>query len=386
VKRGRPPSVLTSVAKEPKWFRVDDDEVCLLRDGREAFPAMLAAIAAAKHEVLLEMYWVSPDPVGLHFLDALAARARAGVHVRVIYDAIGSLSITPGFWASLVRAGGEIVPFHSVFPLRSTLTLDALERRDHRKMLVIDSNVGFIGGINLSRQWLPKAEGGDGWRDDMIGVRGEVAHELRALFFDTWRRATLAPSPDDVRPVRRRRSRRVFVLANPWRRRRDVRREYLRRIYFAKSRIDIANPYFVPNRSVRGALGHAAQRGVRVRVLVPERGDVRIVQFAVEAFFDQLLRRTIEIYVMPDRVMHAKTAIIDDSFATIGSYNLDERSWRKNMEVNLAVEDEAFARHVREWFDEDCKNARRIDLAEWRERPATRRALEWIAYGLRRLW
>jgi cardiolipin synthase len=369
-----------------EWFRVDADEVCLLRDGKEAFPAMLEAIGAAEKEVLLEMYWVSPDAVGLRFLDALAARARAGVAVRVIYDAVGSIAITPGFWASLVRAGGQVVPFHAVFPLRNTLTLDVLERRDHRKMLVVDAKIGFIGGINLSREWLPTEDGGDGWRDDVIGVRGEVSHELRALFFDTWRRATLSASPADLRPIRRRRSRRVFVLANPWRKRRDVRREYLNRIYFAKSRIDIANPYFVPNRSVRGALMHAADRGVRVRVLVPERGDVRIVQFAVEAFFDQLLRHNVEIYVLRDRVMHAKTAVIDDSFATVGSYNLDERSWRKNMEVNLAVEDEAFARHVRAWFEEDCRTARRIELGDWRARPTARRAFEWIAYGLRRLW
>jgi cardiolipin synthase len=374
------------VTAEPRWFRVDADEVCLLRDGREAFPAMLSAIANAQHEVLLEMYWVSPDAVGLSFLDALTERAKAGVSVRVIYDAIGSMAITPGFWASLVRAGGEVIPFHAIFPLRNTLTLDVLERRDHRKMLVIDRQLGFIGGINLSRQWLPPEQGGDGWRDDMVGVRGEVSHELRALFFDTWRRATGAADPADLMPVRRRRSRRVFVLANPWRKRRDVRREYLRRIYFAKSSVDIANPYFVPNRSVRGALIHAAERGVRVRVLVPERGDVRMVQFAVEAFFDQLLKHALEIYVLPDRVMHAKTAIIDDSFATVGSYNLDERSWRKNMEVNLAVEDEAFARHVRGWFDEDCRVARRIALDDWRARPTARRALEWIAYGLRRLW
>jgi cardiolipin synthase len=370
----------------PTWFRVDDDEVCLLRDGKEAYPAMLEAIATAEREVLLEMYWVSPDMVGLRFLDALVARAKSGVRVRVIYDAIGSLSITPGFWAALARAGGEIVPFHAIFPLRNTLTLDVLERRDHRKMLVVDGKIGFIGGINLSREWAPVEEGGGGWRDDVIGVRGDVAVELRALFFDAWRRATLTPPPADVRNMRRRGKHRVFVLANSARKRRDVHREYLRRIYFAKTRIDIANPYFVPNRSVRGALIHAAANGVRVRVLVPERGDVRIVQFAVEAFFDQLLKHTIEIYALPNRVLHAKTAVIDESFATIGSYNLDERSWRKNMEVNLAVEDEAFARHVRASFDEDCAAARKIDLDEWRGRAAFRRGLEWIAYGLRRLW
>ncbi|HEX4514658.1 MAG TPA: phospholipase D-like domain-containing protein, partial [Polyangiaceae bacterium] len=151
-------------------------------------------------------------------------------------------------------------------------------------------------------------------------------------------------------------------------------------------RIDIANPYFVPNRSVRGALVHAAKRGVKVRVLVPERGDVRIVQFAVEAFFEHFLKNQIDIYMLPNRVMHAKTAIIDDAFATIGSYNLDERSWRKNLEVNLAIEDVAFARHVRQSFDEDCNNARKVEIGEWRGRPTARRAMEWIAYGLRRLW
>lgn len=368
------------------WFKVDDDEVCLLRDGREAFPQMLGAIRAAEREVLLEMYWVSPDAVGLRFLDALAERARAGVKVRVIYDAVGSIAITPGFWASLVRAGGEVVPFHAIFPLRNTLTLDVLERRDHRKMLVIDSKIGFLGGINLSRQWLPPEEGGDGWRDDMIGVRGEVAHELRALFYDTWRRATATESPKDLKPIRRRRSRRVFVLANPWRKRRDVRREYLRRIYFARSRIDIANPYFVPNRSVRGALIHAASRGVHVRVLVPEHGDVRIVQFAVEAFFEQLLKHSIEIYMLPNRVMHAKTAIIDDAFATIGSYNLDERSWRKNLEVNLAVDDRDFARHVRSWFERDLDGATPVDWSAWRKRSIVRRGLEWASYAMRKFW
>ena len=370
----------------PRWFPVDRDEVCLLRDGREAFPAMLDAIATAEREVLLEMYWVSPDRVGLRFLDALVARARAGLRVRVIYDAVGSISITPAFWAPLTRAGGEVVAYHAIFPLRNTLTLDVLERRDHRKMLVVDGRVGFIGGINLSKQWLPVEEGGDGWRDDLIGVRGDVASELRALFFDTWRRATLSPAPADVTRIARRRTRRVWVLANPWRKRRDVRREYLRRIQHARTRIDIANPYFVPNRSVRGALSRAAARGVHVRVLVPERGDLTLVQFAVESLFDALVREGVEVYALPGRVLHAKTAVIDDAFATIGSYNLDERSWRKNMEVNLAVEDEAFAQHVRRWFDHDCASARKIELDDWRARPAARRALEWIAYGLRRLW
>ncbi len=374
------------------WFAVRADEVCLLRDGAQAFPVMLDAIRHAEREVLLEMYWVNPDRAGLRFLDALVEKAKQGVTVRVIYDAFGSLAITPAFWGRLVDAGGQVVPFHALFPLRSALTLDMLERRDHRKLLVVDGRIGFTGGINLSRQWLPEAEGGQGWRDDMIGVRGDAAQELRTLFYDTWRKASDGTPgskprdlPPDVRPIHRRRTSRVWVLASPWRKRRDIRREYLWRIQHAQRSVDIANSYFVPNRSVRGALWRAAERGVRVRVLVPDRSDLPIVQFAVEALFDKLLKHGVEIYALPGRVLHAKTAIVDD-FATIGSYNLDERSWRKNLEVNLAVDDEAFAAHVRDSFERDCREGQRVDLATWRLRPRTRRAFEWLAYGLRRLW
>lgn len=381
-----------------EWFDIGTDSVALLRDGKTAFPMMLEAIATAKREVLLEMYWISADTCGLRFLDALVSAARRGIDVRVVYDSIGSIGITTAFWAPLRRAGGQAAEFHAIFPIRNAVTTGALERRDHRKLLVVDGEVGVTGGINLSRQWLPVEEGGEGWRDDMIAVRGPGAQELRTLFYDTWRRTTREPPPADARALAKKRKGRVWVLTNtpprlfgPVRatissKRRSIRREYLWRIEGASKSIEIANSYFVPNRSVRGALFRAAARGVKVRVLVPERGDVPIVQFAVEALFDRLIKNGVEIFALPGGVMHAKTAIIDDQFATIGSYNLDERSWTKNMELNLAVEDEAFAKHVRGWFDQDCAHAHRIGLDHWRERSYSRRAMEWVAYGMRRLW
>ncbi len=380
------------------WYEVGTDSVSLLRDGKVAFPVMLDAIANAQREVLLEMYWVSADSCGLRFLDALVSAARRGVVVKVIYDSIGSIGITTAFWGPLRRAGGQAVEFHAVFPLRNALTTGALERRDHRKLLVVDGAIGVTGGINLSRQWLPVEEGGEGWRDDMVAVRGPGAQELRTLFYDTWRRTTREAPPADAKTLTKKPKSRVWVLTNtpplifgPVRasigsKRRSIRREYLWRVEGAKKSIEIANSYFVPNRSVRGALFRAAARGVRVRVLVPDRGDVPIVQFAVESLFDTLIKNGVEVYALPDRVLHAKTAIIDDQFATIGSYNLDERSWAKNMELNLAVEDVPFATHVREWFDQDCAIAHRIGLDDWRLRSSTRRAVEWVAYGLRRLW
>lgn len=367
-------------------FTVGKDEVTLLRDGAQAFPAMLAEIARARREVLLEMYWIGDDACGRRFLEALAERAGAGVRVRVVYDAVGSIGLPDGFFAALQEQGGEVLEFHSVSPLRSAMTLDGFERRDHRKLLVVDGVVAFTGGINLAREWLPPEEGGDGWRDDVVRVRGPAAQELRWLFYDTWRRRPFAVIPSDVVPLPRRRTRPVYVLANRWRRRRSIRREYLVRIANAHTSVDIANSYFIPNRSVRGALFRAAARGVRVRVLVPAKSDVPIVQHAVEAMFEALLENGIEIYTMRGRILHAKTVIIDERFTMIGSYNLDERSWSKNLEANLAVEDAAFARHARSWFDHDCQKGSRVDLASWRARPLTKRALEWSSFALRRLW
>ena len=371
---------------EPPWFVVGADSVRLLRDGEQAFPAMLRAIERAEREVLLEIYWIGPDAVGARFRDALAARARAGVKVCAIYDGIGSMGCTPAWWRPVFAAGGRAVEYHSISPLDRRFRLDRVELRDHRKMLVVDGIDGFTGGINLALPWLPVRDGGAGWRDDMVQVRGEATQELRTLFYRTWRKLTREAPPDDVRPLSRRHKAPVWALASQWRTRRSIHREYVVRIGRARERVDIANSYFVPDRRVRAALFHAVRRGVDVRVLVPSKSDLPVVQFAVEALFDTLLRHGVRIWTMPGAMLHAKTAIIDDAFTTIGSYNLDERSWRKNLEINLAVEDPAFARHVRAWFERDIAAATPIDLGAWRERSLTRRSFEWAAFALRKLW
>jgi cardiolipin synthase len=371
---------------EEGWFVVGEDRVRLLRDGDEAFPAMLDAIVTATRELLLEMYWVGADVVGVRFRDALTLAAKRGVTVRVIYDALGSLDIAPAWWSPLREAGGEVIEFHPLSPFRREFQRKRVEQRNHRKVLVADGVLGFTGGINLGRQWLPVSEGGEGWRDDMIAVIGPAAQELRTLFYRTRRRFVREPLPSDVLPILRTHTRPVWALSSRATPQRLIRREYLLRIRRARTSIDIANSYFVPDRRVRRALRGAAKRGVRVRVLVPTRGDVPLVQLAVEALFDVLLRGGIEIYTFPGPMLHAKTAVIDEVFTTVGSYNLDSRSRRMNLEVNLAVEDAAFARHVRKWFAHDLEGAKRIDLAQWRRRSWTQRSAEVFARALRRFW
>ncbi len=378
------------------WFKVGDDEVRLLRDGVEALPAMLAAIASARREILLEMYWIGHDAVGTKFREALTEKAREGVTVRVIYDAVGSLGLTPSFWDPLVRAGGEVREYHPLSPLRPAFDLSLIEQRDHRKILVVDGTRGFTGGLNLARPWLPVDDGGEGWRDDMIEVVGNASQELRTLFYKTWRRMGFRRLPQDplrslnvpadLVPLSKHPRGRVYVLASLRRSRRNLRREYLARLNRAQRSIEIANSYFLPDRNVRNALYRAVLRGARVRVLVPSKSDVAVVQYALEAMYESLMRNGVDIYCHSGPMMHAKTTIIDDRWAMIGSYNLDERSRTKNLEVNIAVEDEAFALYVRRWFDRDLENAVQMDLYEWRARPLVRRGLEYMAYALRKLW
>lgn len=377
---------MNSEAPPSPWFSVGDGDVRLLRDGVQAFPAMLDAIARAEREIVLEIYWVGDDDAGERFRAALTARARAGVRVRVVYDAVGSIGISDAWWNPLVAAGGEVFAYRGFFRALGSFKFANFEHRDHRKILVVDAHQGFTGGVNLARPWLPCEQGGDGWRDDMLQVRGGAAQELRTLFFRTWRRVARRPIPPDVRRLRRDHAAGLWVLSNNRGLRWSIREEYLRRIRRARSSVDIANSYFVPDLRVQRALAFAARRGVRVRVLVPAHADVSPVEFAMQAQYGKLLRRGIELYEFSGPMLHSKTAIIDSRFTTIGSYNLDHRSWRKNLEANIAVESEPFARHVTEWFEVDLRGAERVGLETWKMRPLGRRTLEWVAYGLRKFW
>ena len=316
------------------WFVVGEDSVRLLRDGVEAFPAMFRAIARAEREILLEMYWIGADGVGARFREALAARARDGVKVRVIHDAVGSLGINEAWWQEVTSAGGQVAEFHSISPFDPRFRLERIERRDHRKLLVVDGATGFTGGINLAAPWLTVAQGGAGWRDDMIEVRGQAAQEMRTLFFRTWRKLTSEAPPDDVQRLSRKRSRPVWVLASQWRTRRSmhprVRPPHPDRPSPGRHRELVE---FVPDRRVRAALFHAVERGAKVRVLIPARSDVPVVQFASEALFDTLLRHGVELWILPGTMLHAKTAILDEACTTIGELPTStkgrgSRTWR----------------------------------------------------------
>jgi len=389
---------------------VAGNTVTLLVDGEQAFPSMLAAITGARTEILLEMYWFQSDVIGHRFADALAERARAGLRVCVLYDAIGSLGVDEGMFDALRAAGAEVREYNPVAPWKNRWRIGTLNNRDHRKILVTDAEIAFTGGINIGLQWAPESEGGAAWRDDAVRIEGPAAVQLRVVFFETWRRLGGAPAPtlraprtttegsiaaseaeqgvasDAQQGSESARGRQpVRALPSGHRRTRAlIRSAYLHHIRRAQRYVYIANSYFIPDREVRAALIGAAARGVDVRVLVAGHTDVPAVYYASRYLYARLLGNGVAIYEWTKSVFHAKTAVVDGAWSTVGSYNIDHRSWRLNLEINVAIDGPEVAEAIRARFLADLEVSDKVELAQFRFRSLAERFLEWFYYLFRK--
>lgn len=366
-------------------LRVPGNDLKLLRDGVEAFPEMLDAIRAARRRVRLEVYMFIDDAVGELFGRALVEAAARGVQVNVLYDWLGSIGARRSFFARLRREGVDVRPFK---PLSIARGIGAMIRRNHRKILVVDGEIAFVGGINLAAQWAPRGHGG-GWRDDVIRVEGPVAMTLERLFSASWRMEArkrlyrLRRRRPGFRslPARRRGDVNALVLSS----RRAIHRAYLRAIHNARSSVMIANAYFLPDRRLLRALRRTARKGVKVKLVLAGKSDHPIVTWAGRALYDRMLRWGVEIFEWYDGVLHSKTAVVDGTWGTVGSFNLEPMSLRFNYEANLVFTDPRWGAALERSFLDDCQKCRRIDPAEWARRPFWHRLVERAAYLLRRL-
>jgi cardiolipin synthase len=360
----------------------------LLIDGPSTYHAMLAAVERARRHIHIETYIFSDDEVGERFAEALARKRREGVAVRIIYDAIGSIGSDPEFFGRMAAQGIEVAEFR---PLEPT-GLRRVNNRDHRKLIVIDGHVAFTGGLNISGTYSkastsrPGPEHGkqSGWRDTHLEVRGPAVRLLQALFLQTWTRlghrldpatAGLYPELDEIGDDL------VQVVPSEGGDEQEFRiyRAYLAAIRNARSRIWISQAYFAPNAEFRDALSAAALRGVDVRVIVPAFTDSALIHYGSRATYQDLLERGVAIYEHEDSLMHAKTAVVDGVWSTVGSCNVDARSFVHNNELNAAVVSVELAREMEAVFRADLESSRRIEAEAWRARPTADRVKELLS-------
>ena len=368
-------------------LRVGEHRLSLLRDGEQAYPSMLEAIASARSHICLETYIFRADRTGRRFARALAERARAGVEVNVIVDAWGS-PLPGGFVRRLQRAGVRILHYNPVrLSWRALRTRFArFFRRNHRKVLVVDNRVGFTGGLNIADDYASERDGGQGWRDTHLRIEGPAVAELLYIFRRTWEKEGGPPLDESrYRNEARRPDPKVRVLASDIRRgRRMIKDAFLQAMRQARERIWITSAYFLPTRKMLKALCGAAQRGVDVRVIVAGTTDVIPARYAAQSYYPRLLKSGVRVYEWVGTVLHAKTALVDRDWATVGSSNLDALSLRRNLEVNAFVEDRAFNEVLARLFEEDLENCVEIEWRWFRYRPLLDRLLSFVLGRLQR--
>ena len=367
---------------------IPGNKVTLLFDGPQTMAAMEAAIRSARSSIHLETYIFDQDPVGLHFAALLMERQRAGVKTRIIYDSVGTLSTPDAFFDQLRASGIELLAFNPVNPLKLHGPWEP-NHRDHRKILVVDGRVAFTGGVNISASYAAsslfrsKASKGSalGWRDTHLQLEGPAVATVQGVFLHTWNAHAAQPVPNNAMPVllADAGSKTVRVVASEPGGQQEVYAVYIEAIRAARQRIHLTCAYFVPDAAMLQALLDAAGRGVDVKLIVPGVQEGGMVFYAGHAFFEDMLQGGMRIFQMRQAVLHAKTAVIDGRWSTVGSTNMDTRSFLHNSEVNVIVIDNAFGSAMEAAFAEDLNDSDEVHLEAWRQRPLLDRLKEWAS-------
>ena len=366
---------------------ITGNKVTLLIDGPQTMAAMMKAIDAATDHVNLETYIFDQDAVGLKFAELLKAKQRAGVQVNVIYDSVGTLGTPPEFFNSMREAGIRLVEFNPVNPLKRFWRW-RLNNRDHRKILVVDGKVAFTGGINISKEYSSASlsSGGtaqreSGWRDTHIQVEGPAVAALQSLFLETWfqQKGEKLEDRDYFPSLQQEGSEMLRIISTHPDGDYSVFKAYALAMQQARKTKHLTVAYFAPDQQIVDSLTDAARRGVDVRIIFPSVTDHGLIFHAGRSYYAELLAAGVRLYELQESVLHAKTAVIDSMWSTVGSANLDMRSFLHNTEVNVVVLSAGLGKVMEAAFQEDLRNSREVLFEEWAQRPASDRMKEWLA-------
>jgi len=345
------------------------NEVELLIDGEATFASIFAGIDVAKDYILVQFYIVRDDELGRELKTRLIARSQSGVRVLFLYDEVGSLGLPTGFSEDLRAAGVEIFPFHT---RKGSGNRFQLNFRNHRKTVIVDGRIAWIGGHNVGDEYLGKDPAFGHWRDTHVRVEGPAVIGAQLAFVEDWRWAT-DELPGDlswVPHVSTNGDAKVLVIASgPADEMETASLMYTQAIHTATRRIWIASPYFVPDDAIVQALQLAGLRGVDVRILIPEKSDSWLVTMSAYSYFDQVSAAGVRFYRYDDGILHEKVMLIDDNVATIGTANFDNRSFRLNFEITVVVVDGELAMNVEQMFENDFLSSRVMARDEYDNKP-----------------
>lgn len=354
------------------------NETEVLTDGEQIFPSFMEAMKNAHEHIHLETYILRDDNIGNKIQQILLAKAQEGVKIRIIFDDLGSRSLGKKYIKEMRSAGIQIEPF---FPVRIPFFHSKINYRNHRKILVVDGTTGFVGGVNIGDEYLGRDPKFGFWRDTHLRIKGNAVYFLQRIFLQDWyfvtgeslenKKIRLFP-PDD-----RLGKKMVQITASGP----DTHWESIMQVYYyaiatARKTIYLTSPYFIPNESILTALKTAALSGVDVKMLIPAKGDHRIVSLAAMSYLEELMEAGIEIYLYKKGFVHAKTLCVDGIFSTIGSANMDLRSFQLNFEVNALIYDKETTLRLEGDFQEDLRHSELMDPEKFKERPLTQKFLE----------
>lgn len=353
-----------------------NNEIEIFTDGKSKFESLKRDLENARHSILLQYYIFLDDKVGNEIADILIRKAREGVTVKVIYDHVGSFSASNKFFKRMKSEGIDIHPFFKVtFPQLA----NRINWRNHRKIVVIDSETGYIGGMNIADRYIDGPETGGVWRDTHFRVRGDIVESLIYSFAIDWNFLKKQPELPKKIAHASDSSHNIgiqLVTSGPTESWNNLSLVFLKAISSAKRSIYIQTPYFLPTDALFNALQAAGLAKVDVRIMMPRKTDSVLLHYASFSYITQCLKAGIKVYLYEPGMLHAKAMIIDDDLVTAGSTNFDFRSFENNFECNLLIYDAEINKKMRDIFFEDLKDCTKLTLSEWRRRPVTHRFLE----------
>ncbi len=356
------------------------NKVTLLQDGPATFQSMFDAIGGARDHINLETYIIEDDEVGRKFADALLEKQARGVQVSLLYDSVGSMNTPKAFFKRLTDGGVKVLEFNPINPLTAKKGWE-VNQRDHRKLLIVDGRSAFLGGINISSVYSSgsfshaskrRPDGSPPWRDTHLRVEGPVVAEFQKLFLATWEKQKGEALPARnlfPRPASRGKEVVRAIGSSPDEPISLIYATLISAIGSAETSVHLTNAYFAPDPQLLAAMKDAAARGVDVKLILPSNTDFWLVFHAGRSYYDELLRGGVKIYERRDALLHAKSALIDGVWSTIGSTNLDWRSFLHNEEVNAVILGQEFGMQMQAMFDADLAASTPITLADWEQRP-----------------